>query len=662
MGVKERVTRVCGVLATVTAVVGIGVAIASRPEPATITVFLVAAALGGLTTSLGWLVSLRRPENVVGTLLAVFGLSLVVMGAAQVVLQAAASAEELPPIALWAVALTREGAVWSTVAFGLLMLYFPDGQVPGPRWRWVPRVLIGASFTFQLLGALDPRPYPPPFGHLPRIGAETAPAIAPFVRGVFEPVLMIVILGFVFACIGSLGARFRRTDELGRRQLKWLLLAGIGLPIYGLVEWVTFMVLGPNSWIAVAIGVATIAGVPVAIAIAILRHDLYDVDKAVASTVTYAAVTGVLLGLYAAGSFLGGLVIGPDSTITAAGATALCAVALVPVRRTLQRHVDRRLYPRRRAVLAAIESLMHQTHTGDAPPERLQAVLRTALLDPDLRVGYLVPGGSGFVDTAGNAVSADGAVVVRRTGRPIGILSGTSPGQRNLLQGISPACEVLVEVVGLRLELAGALREVEASRARLVEVGERERLRLERDLHDGSQQRLVALGMTLRLAQRHLSDGTVDFHGLLDQSVAELGTAVAELREIAHGLRPSRLDDGLQAALTGLAERLAVPLELDVTPGVLPDDIAAIAYYVASEAVTNAVKHADAERITVRVVRTAKELEVRIADDGRGGATIEAGSGLAGLVDRVSAGGGSLSLASLPGRGTVIEAVLPCAS
>ena len=168
--------------------------------------------------------------------------------------------------------------------------------------------------------------------------------------------------------------------------------------------------------------------------------------------------------------------------------------------------------------------------------------------------------------------------------------------------------------------------------------------------------------MTLRLAQRHLSDGTVDLNGLLDQSVAELGTAVAELREIAHGLRPSRLDDGLHAALTGLAERLAIPLELDVTSSAVPDDVAAIAYYVASEAVTNAVKHADAERIGVRVVRSASHLEVRIEDDGRGGATIQPGSGLAGLLERVKLGGGSMSVASLPGRGTVVEAALPCAS
>ena len=664
MSLPQRVASGFAVLAAASAVVGAVVAIVSEPQPApAIATFLFAAAIGGLTTALGVVVTRQRPENVVGALLATIGLSFVVLGAGQVVVQAAANAGELSSFALWAIALTRECAVWSVVAFGLLMLFFPDGRLPGPRWRWVPPAMIGGAVAFQLLGAVDPTPYPAPLHGVPRIGAEALPRLAPQVRDVFQPSLLVAFIALVFACIASLVVRFHRADELQRRQLKWLVLAAAGLPIYGLVEWAAYSALGPTSWPALVVGVATIVGIPVSITIAILRYDLYDVDKALASTVTYGALTAVLFGLYAAASFVGGLVIGPDSTVTAAAATALCAVAFVPVRRGAQRRVDRRLYPRRRAVLAAIESLVHETRTGNAPPERLQSVLREALDEPELRVGYVVPGASGFVDTAGQQVVAeDGAVIVKRAGRPIGIMSTASPGQRELLQAAATASDGLIEVIGLRLELAAALRDVEASRARLVEVGERERRSLERDLHDGSQQRLVALGMTLRLAQRHLSDGTVDLDGLLDQSVAELGTAVAELREIAHGLRPSRLDDGLLAALTGLAERLAIPLDMDVTSSTMPDDVAAVAYYVASEAVTNAVKHADAERIGVRVVRLASHVEVRVEDDGRGGATIQPGSGLAGLLERVSNGGGSLSVASVPGSGTVVEAVLPCAS
>ena len=148
---------------------------------------------------------------------------------------------------------------------------------------------------------------------------------------------------------------------------------------------------------------------------------------------------------------------------------------------------------------------------------------------------------------------------------------------------------------------------------------------------------------------------------LIDQTVAELGTAVAELRQIAHGLRPSSLDDGLHAALTALARNVPIPVGLYVMPETLPDDVASTVYYVASEAVANAVKHAQASRIELRIARCDGCVEVRIADDGRGGASITRGSGLAGLSDRVSAIGGRLALKSEDGQGTVVEAAVPCA-
>jgi signal transduction histidine kinase len=165
--------------------------------------------------------------------------------------------------------------------------------------------------------------------------------------------------------------------------------------------------------------------------------------------------------------------------------------------------------------------------------------------------------------------------------------------------------------------------------------------------------------MAIRLAQRHLGDGTVDIDGLLDQSVAELGIAVAELRQIAHGLRPASLDDGLQAALAALVRTIPVTVDMDICADRLPDDLATTAYYVISEAVANAVKHADASRIGLRVTRNNGHVVVQVSDDGRGGAMVSAGSGLA---DRVAALGGSLQVDSPAGCGTVVLAALPCAS
>jgi signal transduction histidine kinase len=239
------------------------------------------------------------------------------------------------------------------------------------------------------------------------------------------------------------------------------------------------------------------------------------------------------------------------------------------------------------------------------------------------------------------------------------LLPGTGPATPELLREVAGRCSTLVEVVRLRSEVAQALREAQSSRTRLVEIGYQERRKMERDLHDGAQQRLVSLGMQLRLAQRHLDDGTVDVDDLLDQSVAELGTAVAELRQIAHGLRPSSLDDGLPAALSNLVRSLPMTVDMDVDDSPLPDAVATTAYFVASEAITNAVKHSEATRIELHVVRRDGQLLVRITDNGCGGANLGLGSGLA---DRVAALGGSLRVDSPAGHGTEVEAALPCAS
>ena len=199
-----------------------------------------------------------------------------------------------------------------------------------------------------------------------------------------------------------------------------------------------------------------------------------------------------------------------------------------------------------------------------------------------------------------------------------------------------------------RGQLSGALHEVESSRARLVQVSYEERRQLERDLHDGAQQRLVSLGMAFRVAQRHLDDGTLDVGDLLDRSVAELGTSVAELRQIAHGLRPSSLDDGLGPALRAMLRSVPMPVDLDVCADDLPDEVATTAYFVAAEAVTNSVKHADARSIDLRVTRGGDSVVVQVRDDGHGGACLPTGSTMA---DRVAALSGSLHVSSPAGQG-----------
>jgi signal transduction histidine kinase len=510
----------------------------------------------------------------------------------------------------------------------------------------VPAAIVVCAALDQTFTAFDTVPFRAPLEDLPRPFGPLPGWLQVIGLAVF-----VLNLALVLASALSLVGRYRRADAVARAQITWLALAGLVVPVYPLLCGVEILIWGEPAWVSAAVGVAGLAGIPVATAIAMLRHDLYDVDEVFTATVTYGLVSAILIGVYAAGVFVGGLLFGRTTPIAAVAATALCAVILSPVRARLQRGVDRRLYPVRRAALDAVEALK----AGDGRPEELQDRLRVAVRDPGLRVGYRVPGTDGPVDTAGADVAGPGTTVTL-SGRPIGVLT-SDVARPELLRQIAGPAATLVEVVRLRLEVAWALREVESSRARLVQIGYEERRRLERDLHDGAQQRLVSLGMAFRLAQRHLDE--VDVDGLLDQAVAELGTALAELRTLAYGLRPGRLDDGLDAALTELVRAVPIAIDLDVCADRLPDDIAATAYYVASEALTNAVKHASPGRIGLRVARDDGSLLVRISDDGCGGATVSTRSAIA---DRVAALGGTLRIVSPVGSGTVVEAVLPCAS
>jgi signal transduction histidine kinase len=641
------------------ALIGAGVVLTvMTPTRTTIAWLVIIAPVAAVAAALGLLVTRRTRTNVVGPLLVAVGATLAFSATREIGWRVLAEHPHAVSQLDWLVAILAESSVWVLVAIALLLLYFPDGRLPGRRWRVLPPVLVGAAAVHHAYGAVDPAPYRAPFEHLDH-PFGSPPAAVSAVATLGEAALLLGVI----AAAASLVVRYRRADDLRRRQLKWLALAGTGVPVFLVVCGGEAVATGRPGWAGLVLGVAALIGIPVAVAIALLRYDLYDVDRALATTVAYALATAVLLAVFGAASFVAGLVLGRGSTAAAAAVTAVAAVALSPLHVRLQRAVDRRLYPLRRAALLAIEELERDIHVGAARPEQLAGRLRAALRDPGLRVGYVMPGTSELVDERGAVIAGAGSVPVVTGGARIGALLPASKAlTRELLREVAAESATLVELVRLRLELSGALREVEASRARLVQAGDEERRRLERDLHDGAQQRLVSLGMALRVAQRHLGDGEAGMSGLIDQAVAELATAVAELRQIAHGLRPSSLDDGLQAALVALTQHVPIPVGLDVPVEPLPDEVTTTVYYVASEAIANAVKHARATRIDVRIAQTNGHVEVRIADDGRGGARVAAGSGLAGLSDRVSAIGGSLELDSELMHGTVVEAVVPCAS
>jgi signal transduction histidine kinase len=613
--------------------------------------------LGSLTTFLGVAVTRRVGGNVVGLLLAWVGFDVVYLSGRDIYYRTWLADHTVVPLNTKVVAVLDESAWWLFAAIALLLLYFPDGRVPSRRWRAFPVLIVGTALVTHVTGAWAKEPFVQPMQDLPR----------PW--GVYPwPVALLSVIGNLglvalgLAAGASLVVRFRRASGSQRLQLKWLALAGFAGVVYPVACGTEILITGKTDIVAGFLGAFALVALPVSVALAMLRHDLYDVDRVLADTISYAVVVVVLVATYTLSVLALGLMLGRDSAPAAAGATAICALLLAPLRSRLRRAVDRRLFPPRRAALSAIEDLQHRVHTQGAQPEELESVLRTALRDPQLRVGMLVPGQSGFVDASGDPVPDNGLVPVTLGGVQIGVLSGSDATGPGVLRVVASACASLVEVTRLRAELAGALREVEASRTRLIQVGDAERRRLERDLHDGAQQRLVSLGMALRLAQRRLPQGGVDVHELLDQGVAELATAIAELRQIAHGLRPTSLDDGLHAALSALTGKLPIPVHLDVVPEPLDDDVATTAYFVAAEAITNAAKYANASAINVRVAQSSTGVEVRVQDDGIGGAAARTGSGLAGLADRVAAIGGSLMMTSPVGAGTTIEAVLPCGS
>ncbi len=593
----------------------------------------------------------RRPDGaVVGLLLGLLSLAVAQVVAKEAWLQWLATTDH-PQDQAWLVAITAENAWWVLGAFALLLLYFPNGRLPSRLWGWLPPMMVVCVLGTQVYGAIADEPFRAPMENLDR--PFSGPSLVVDVTGaLFFPMLPMFV-----ACAGSLVLRYRRADDRGRQQIKWLALAGIGMPLYPLLCLLEILVFGDTLWFSATIGLASLLATPVACGIAVLRHDLYDVDKALALAVTWGLVTAVLLAVYGAVSSLTGLLVGQNSQIGVAVGTATAALLLLPAVRAVRRQVDARVYPLRRAALSAVDDLHREVSAGRLRPEQLQSALRDALRDPGLRVGYRVPGLNEYLDDVGDAVPSAGGVPVLIEEEQTGVLvRGTGPASPELLREVADRCSTLVEVVRLRSEVAQALREAESSRTRLLEIGYEERRRMERDLHDGAQQRLVSLGMQLRLAQRHLDDGSVDVDSLLDESVAQLGSAVAELRQIAHGLRPSSLDDGLPAALSNLVRSVPMTVDMDVDDGPLPDAVATTAYYVASEAITNAVKHSEATRIVLQVVRRDGLLLIRITDDGRGGARLGIRSGLR---DRVAALGGSLHVASPHGRGTEVEASLP---
>jgi len=366
------------------------------------------------------------------------------------------------------------------------------------------------------------------------------------------------------------------------------------------------------------------------------------------------AVEGVLVGALSAG--------GRDTAAQAVTWVTFATVAVVPI--AFLAGLARSHVYRTAAIARLVERL-----GGRLGAAELRTALAKALGDPTLELAFSLPSEGRYVDAHGRPVdlpapgSGRAVMPIEHDGRAVAALIH-DPALRDepeLVRGVGAAASLALENERLEAELNTRLEELRSSRSRLVEVGDAERRRLERDLHDGAQQRFVALGLRLRLARRQLADDAPPA-ALLDAAIDELAEGLKELRELARGIHPAILtNSGLRAALRGLVDRAPLPVTVvDLPEDRLPAAVETAAYFLIAEALTNVAKYARATTATVRVSRMDGHAVIEVRDDGVGGADGAAGSGLRGISDRVAALDGECEDDSTHGGGTTLRARLPC--
>ncbi|MGH2982746.1 MAG: sensor histidine kinase [Solirubrobacterales bacterium] len=613
--------------------------------------------------SIGLLITVRRPGHPIGSLLLAEGLLLASVGAADGYAQYAVLEDPgALPGAEWAVLWGQSSWPLLFAVILALVLLFPDGRLPSPRWRGV---FIGGTVAiggFLILSFFDPEPFEAPYEDVGR----PLPSL-PDALSVLWPVFFLGILGSIFAAVRAVRSRFRRATGIERLQFKWLAYSALLVPLVLLVPVIGGVVAGGvEDGAFTALFLFMLGSIPASVGVAVLRYRLYEIDRLINATLVYGALTVLLGATFAAVTLIVGVAIGGDSTFSTAAATLAVAVAFRPLRDRVQTQVDRRFNRARYEGLQKVHRFLDRLRIGRSGPEEVGSVIADAVSDPSLRLFFWLPSDDIHADASGRVHAELPPVPAGRTPVRRGeLLLGTivhspelaeSPG---LLDPVIVKAGLAIEIARLRVEVRRQLAEVEQSRARIVAATYEERRRLERDLHDGAQQRLVSIGLDLRHLQHQLGSGNAEAKGSLDAVVGSLTEAIDELRELARGVRPAALDNGLAAALRELGSRSPIPTEVEATEERFSEDIEAAAYFVASEGLTNAVKHAGGSRVVLRAARDNGMLVLSVSDDGHGGAAPGAGTGLTGLEDRVAALGGNLDLRS-DDAGTWLMAVFPC--
>jgi signal transduction histidine kinase len=564
-------------------------------------------------------------------------------------------------IALWTLAAAAEFGALVPVIFGR------DEPVPG--WEVVYR-LIGGSFAACGLIAWRRRPDSRSgvlmtavgfgfylFPLLSQVDAPVAVTLSMLVNDYWTIPFVALLLTFVT------GGRLRSRVDVG---LLWLFV--VPLVILEFV-WLLFreeegnvLVAFPNEGIADAIDTVqrslVLAGCLGVVGVVAARFRAASPPRRRALLPSVAG--GIALLLFA--SLLANDLLGTGTRAPLHLWVTIASLALVPAAFLAG-------LLRSRLARAGLAPLFRGLRAMRGP--ELQAALARTMGDPGLVVARRAPDGRGYVDASGHPVAmptsaADRRIVpVQRDGHEIAALvyDASLDDDPELVEAVSAAAAIALENEHLHRESEARLAELQASRERLVAASDAERRRLERDLHDGAQQRLVALAMQLRFLQSRIREDPATAEELATTASAQLAESLEELRDLARGIHPAVLDHGLETALESLAGRAPVPTSLRYdTTARLPPAVQLAAYFVVSEALTNVAKYARATTASVSVSEAAGRLRVEVADDGIGGAAAAGGSGLRGLADRVEALDGRLSVVSPPAAGTTVVAELPCGS
>jgi signal transduction histidine kinase len=641
------------------------------------------AIMGGYS-SVGAVLASRNPTNPIGWLMMGAGLALAVGGFSD---EYVVYALETRPGSLPG---ARVAAVLSSLAWGpvlvvliLIVLLFPTGRVPGPRWRFLPPGILGLfalATAGRILqsGSLD-------------VGARVEnPLGVEALAGVAELAQTIGFLGLLPALAASIAAmviRYRRSRGEERQQIRWLLyvVAVVVVAILvGIVQGLVWKVQALDDALFVTMVALIGIGIPVAIGVAILKYRLYDLDLVVKKTVLYATVALVLVSIFLV--FAVGV---GQALIQAEPAAIVASVAMGlvfwPAVRFARRVADRIVYGRRATPYEVLTDFSHRLGSSYASEDvlpRMAAILAGAVGAASsavwLRIGseWRAVGTSPIdveapdpVQAVGErmpAFPADAAVEVRDKGELLGALTVSMPANDPMTPSKDRLVRDLASQAGLVLRNVRLIEELRASRQRLVAAQDEERRRLERNIHDGAQQQLVALTVKLRLLGQIADRDPAKVAEIAGQLQAETTDALEDLRDLARGIYPPLLaDKGLAAALEAQARKSTLPVTVDAPElGRFPQDVEAAIYFSCLEALQNVAKYAEASHVTISLSRSNGRLFFSITDDGVGfdpDATTY-GTGLQGIADRIDALDGTFEIISSVGAGTIVNGSVPVAT